>query len=111
VQDGDPERLDLAPADSRLAAAEVELVPQIARESKLKSALGAVRPFAQQLGPTTRALIPVVTAFTVAHSITLIALMLTRPQGLLGRRELWQVLRRRKDMIPATKADEGPPVQ
>jgi chromosome partitioning protein len=37
------ERLDLAPADSRLAAAEVELVPQIARESKLKSALAAVR--------------------------------------------------------------------
>lgn len=37
------ERLDVAPADSRLAAAEVELVPQIARESKLKTALVAVR--------------------------------------------------------------------
>jgi chromosome partitioning protein len=35
-------RLDLAPADARLAAAEVELVPQIARESKLKTALAAV---------------------------------------------------------------------
>src|SRR5215469_4645226 len=33
------ERLDIAPADARLAAAEVELVSQIARESKLKSAL------------------------------------------------------------------------
>jgi hypothetical protein len=30
------------------------------------------------------------------YSITLIVLMLTRPQGLLGRRELWQVLKRRK---------------
>ena len=37
------ERLDIAPADARLAAAEVELVPQIARESKLKAALGGVR--------------------------------------------------------------------
>ncbi len=37
------ERLEIAPADSRLAAAEVELVPQIARETKLKSALAAVR--------------------------------------------------------------------
>src|SRR5579864_6536078 len=37
------ERLDVAPADSRLAAAEVELVPQIARESKLKTALETVR--------------------------------------------------------------------
>jgi chromosome partitioning protein len=36
------ERLDIAPADARLAAAEVELVPQIARESKLKSALETV---------------------------------------------------------------------
>lgn len=32
-------RLDVAPADARLAAAEVELVPQIGREFKLKSAL------------------------------------------------------------------------
>jgi chromosome partitioning protein len=37
------ERLDVAPADARLAAAEVELVPQIARETKLKSALAAVQ--------------------------------------------------------------------
>jgi len=37
------ERLDIAPADARLAAAEVELVPQIARESKLKTSLAAVR--------------------------------------------------------------------
>jgi len=37
------ERLDIAPADARLAAAEVELVPQIARESKLKTALAPVR--------------------------------------------------------------------
>jgi chromosome partitioning protein len=36
-------RLDIAPADARLAAAEVELVPQIAREFKLKTALGRVR--------------------------------------------------------------------
>ena len=32
------------------------------------------------------------------YSITLIVLMLTRPQGLLGRRELWEVLPRRKDL-------------
>ncbi len=32
----------------------------------------------------------------VIYSIMLIVLMLTRPQGLLGRRELWQVLPRRK---------------
>ncbi|HKX18312.1 MAG TPA: AAA family ATPase [bacterium] len=37
------ERLDIAPADARLAAAEVELVPQIAREAKLKTALAGVR--------------------------------------------------------------------
>jgi len=30
----------------------------------------------------------------------LIVLMLTRPEGLLGRRELWQVLQRRKDTTP-----------
>jgi chromosome partitioning protein len=35
-------RLDIAPSDTRLAAAEVELVPQIARESKLKSALAGI---------------------------------------------------------------------
>src|SRR5438874_7091198 len=36
----------------------------------------------------------------IIYSIMLIALMLTRPQGLLGRRELWQVLTRRKDVAP-----------
>ena len=33
----------------------------------------------------------------VIYSIMLIVLMLTRPQGLLGRRELWQVLPKRKE--------------
>ena len=38
--------------------------------------------------------------------------MLTRPQGLLGRRELWQVLTRRKDTIPTDEREESdaPPV-
>ncbi len=40
----------------------------------------------------------------VIYSLMLITLMLTRPQGLLGRRELWQVLARRKD---AAVQDEG----
>ena len=47
----------------------------------------------------------------VIYSIMLIVLMLTRPQGLLGRRELWQVLRRRKDTAPdedATKSSRTP---
>ena len=43
----------------------------------------------------------------VIYSITLIVLMLTRPQGLLGRRELWQVLARRKDTVPDEERDEG----
>ena len=43
----------------------------------------------------------------VIYSIMLIALMLTRPQGLLGRRELWEVLARRKDTIPKDTRDEG----
>ena len=47
----------------------------------------------------------------VIYSLMLIVLMLTRPQGLLGRRELWQVLKRRKDSVPEEKASEGPPVQ
>jgi branched-chain amino acid transport system permease protein len=49
----------------------------------------------------------------VIYSIMLIVLMLTRPQGLLGRRELWQVLTRRKDTPKGPKSDEkaGPPVQ
>jgi hypothetical protein len=37
----------------------------------------------------------------------LIVLMLTRPQGLLGRRELWQVLSRRKDTVPEDPRDKG----
>ena len=43
----------------------------------------------------------------VVYSIMLIVLMLTRPQGLFGRRELWDVLARRKDTIPKDKRDEG----
>jgi branched-chain amino acid transport system permease protein len=43
----------------------------------------------------------------VIYSITLIVLMLTRPQGLLGRRELWDFLPRRKDTIPKDARDEG----
>ncbi len=43
----------------------------------------------------------------VIYSLMLIILMLTRPQGLLGRRELWQVLARRKDTIPTEGRDEG----
>jgi branched-chain amino acid transport system permease protein len=43
----------------------------------------------------------------VIYSIMLITLMLTRPQGLLGRRELWDVLARRKDSIPKEKRNEG----
>src|ERR1051325_2508551 len=39
----------------------------------------------------------------VIYSILLIVLMLTRPQGLLGRRELWQVLPRRKKGEPAVE--------
>src|SRR5256714_11292060 len=36
----------------------------------------------------------------VIYSIMLIVLMLTRPQGLLGRRELWQVFCRREGKPP-----------
>ena len=55
----------------------------------------------------------------VIYSIMLIVLMLTRPQGLFGRKELWQFLPRRKDKIPKEARDEetdkpnrdaGPPV-
>jgi branched-chain amino acid transport system permease protein len=53
----------------------------------------------------------------VIYSIMLIVLMLTRPQGLLGRRELWQVWRKRKDTTgggdetpPELDRKEGPPV-
>jgi branched-chain amino acid transport system permease protein len=43
----------------------------------------------------------------VIYSIMLIVLMLTRPQGLFGRRELWQFLPRRKDRVPTEARDEG----
>ncbi len=43
----------------------------------------------------------------VIYSIMLIVLMLTRPQGLFGRRELWQMLSRRKDTIPKDPRDAG----
>jgi branched-chain amino acid transport system permease protein len=43
----------------------------------------------------------------VIYSIMLIVLMLTRPQGLLGRKELWDVLTRRKDSVPKDPRDEG----
>jgi hypothetical protein len=36
----------------------------------------------------------------------LIVLMLTRPQGLLGRRELWQVFGRRKLKPPEFDGDD-----
>ena len=42
----------------------------------------------------------------VIYSIMLIALMLTRPQGLLGRRELWQVLPKRKPKAKEEAPDE-----
>jgi branched-chain amino acid transport system permease protein len=48
----------------------------------------------------------------VIYSIMLIVLMLTRPQGLLGRRELWQALPKRKDKAPKEdKGEDAPPVQ
>jgi len=43
IQPTGVERLDLAPSDVRLAGAEVELVPKIAREMKLRNAVRAVR--------------------------------------------------------------------
>ncbi|HEU4523346.1 MAG TPA: branched-chain amino acid ABC transporter permease, partial [Thermoanaerobaculia bacterium] len=43
----------------------------------------------------------------VIYALMLIILMLTRPQGLLGRRELWEVLARRKDTIPDDPRDAG----
>ena len=43
----------------------------------------------------------------VIYSVTLIVLMLTRPQGLLGRRELWQVLPKRKDAAPKKERDDA----
>jgi branched-chain amino acid transport system permease protein len=48
----------------------------------------------------------------VIYSIMLIVLMLTRPQGLFGRRELWNFLPKRKDSVEdEEKKSEGPPVQ
>ena len=43
----------------------------------------------------------------VIYALMLIILMLTRPQGLLGRRELWEVLTRRKDTVAKEGRDEG----
>jgi hypothetical protein len=43
----------------------------------------------------------------VIYSVMLIVLMLTRPQGLFGRRELWQIFGRRKKTAPEAKPDEG----
>ncbi|HUP49799.1 MAG TPA: branched-chain amino acid ABC transporter permease [Thermoanaerobaculia bacterium] len=43
----------------------------------------------------------------VIYALMLIILMLTRPQGLLGRRELWDILARRKDTIPHDPRDRG----
>ena len=45
----------------------------------------------------------------VIYSLMLIVLMLTRPQGLLGRRELWDILARRKDTIPKEARDAAEP--
>lgn len=48
----------------------------------------------------------------VIYSLMLIILMLTRPQGLFGRRELWEFLPKRKDKVAKDKPEEesGPPV-
>ena len=43
----------------------------------------------------------------IIYSITLIVLMLTRPQGIFGRRELWQVLAKRKDAVPKKERDDA----
>ena len=42
----------------------------------------------------------------VIYSVMLIVLMLTRPQGLFGRRELWDILGRRKDKTPVDQRDQ-----
>ena len=41
------------------------------------------------------------------YSILLIVLMRTRPQGLFGRKELWEFLPKRKDAIPKEGRDQG----
>jgi len=43
----------------------------------------------------------------VIYSILLIVLMRTRPQGLLGRKELWDFRSKRKDSIATDEADQG----
>jgi branched-chain amino acid transport system permease protein len=43
----------------------------------------------------------------VIYSIMLIVLMLTRPQGLFGRKELWQFLPKRKDRVPDEERDQN----
>lgn len=45
----------------------------------------------------------------VIYSIMLIVLMRIRPQGLFGRREIWDFLPKRKDSVPAEPRDEGDP--
>jgi branched-chain amino acid transport system permease protein len=43
----------------------------------------------------------------VLYSLTLIVLMRTRPQGLFGRKEIWEFMPRRKDTIAKEARDEG----
>ena len=43
----------------------------------------------------------------VIYSLMLIILMLTRPQGLFGRRELWDFLPKRRDKVPKETRDDG----
>ena len=43
----------------------------------------------------------------VLYSVLLIVLMRTRPQGLFGRREVWDFLPGRKDRVPTDKRDAG----
>jgi branched-chain amino acid transport system permease protein len=43
----------------------------------------------------------------IIYALMLIILMRTRPQGLFGRRELWDVLSRRKDSLPEDNRDRG----
>ncbi|MEO8033982.1 MAG: branched-chain amino acid ABC transporter permease [Acidobacteriota bacterium] len=43
----------------------------------------------------------------VIYSLALIAMMLTRPQGLFGRRELWEIFGRRKKRRPDGGPGEG----
>jgi branched-chain amino acid transport system permease protein len=46
----------------------------------------------------------------VMYALALIILMRTRPQGLLGRRELWNFLPKRKDTLDKAGKEPGPPV-